>query len=45
MSAVSIASAPARTGKFRFGALWLAAPGLLFLAVPFVSALGQVTGA
>lgn len=44
MSAVSIASAPARTGKFRFGALWLAAPGLLFLAVFFLWPVAQLLG-
>ncbi|AMJ59452.1 ABC transporter permease subunit [Bosea sp. PAMC 26642] len=44
MSAVA-ASADARgTRAFRFGALWLAVPGLLFLAVFFVWPVAQLLG-
>lgn len=44
MSTVSIASAPARTGRLRLSALWLAAPGLLFLAVFFLWPVAQLLG-
>ncbi|RXT56032.1 ABC transporter permease [Bosea sp. Tri-44] len=43
MSAVSLSSAPVRL-KLRFGALWLAVPGLLFLAVFFVYPVAQLLG-
>ncbi|MCV9941114.1 ABC transporter permease subunit [Boseaceae bacterium BT-24-1] len=44
MSAVPLSSAPARARKLRFGALWLAVPGLLFLAVFFVYPVAQLLG-
>ena len=44
MSAVSISSAPARMGRLRLGALWLAVPGILFLAVFFVWPVAQLLG-
>ncbi|QEL22345.1 ABC transporter permease subunit [Bosea sp. F3-2] len=44
MSAVSISSAPARAGRLRLSALWLAVPGLLFLAVFFVWPVAQLLG-
>ncbi|WID98952.1 ABC transporter permease subunit [Bosea vestrisii] len=44
MSAVTLSSAPARPRKLRFGALWLAVPGLLFLAVFFVYPVAQLLG-
>ena len=44
MSTVSIASAPARPGRLHFGALWLAVPGLLFLAVFFLWPVAQLLG-
>lgn len=45
MSAVTTSSAgPARAGGFRFGALWLAVPGLLFLAVFFAWPVAQLLG-
>lgn len=44
MSSVSIAGTPARTGRLRLGALWLAVPGLLFLAVFFVWPVAQLLG-
>lgn len=43
MSAVPLSSAPVRL-KLRFGALWLAVPGLLFLAVFFVYPVAQLLG-
>lgn len=44
MSAVPLSSAPARQSKLRFGALWLAVPGLLFLAVFFLYPVAQLLG-
>ncbi|AZO79944.1 MULTISPECIES: ABC transporter permease subunit [unclassified Bosea (in: a-proteobacteria)] len=44
MSAVTLSSAPAHSRKLRFGALWLAVPGLLFLAVFFVYPVAQLLG-
>ena len=45
MSAVKIGSAPARAmSRLRPNALWLAAPGLLFLAVFFVWPVAQLLG-
>jgi putative spermidine/putrescine transport system permease protein len=44
MSAVTLSSAPVRPSKLRFGALWLAVPGLLFLAVFFVYPVAQLLG-
>ncbi|CAN7683577.1 ABC transporter permease subunit [Bosea sp. LjRoot237] len=44
MSAVTLSSAPARPSKLRFGPLWLAVPGLLFLAVFFVYPVAQLLG-
>lgn len=42
MSAVSIGRAPTRTGRLRPSALWLAVPGLVFLAVFFVWPVAQL---
>ncbi|MGX1787157.1 ABC transporter permease subunit [Bosea sp. NPDC055332] len=44
MSAVPLSGAPARSARLRFGALWLAVPGLLFLAVFFVYPVAQLLG-
>lgn len=44
MSAVSIGRAPTRTGRLRPSALWLAVPGLVFLAVFFVWPVAQLLG-
>ncbi|AOO85076.1 ABC transporter permease subunit [Bosea vaviloviae] len=45
MSAVATSRVTARrAGGFRFGALWLAVPGLLFLAVFFVWPVAQLLG-
>lgn len=44
MSAVSVTSAPARAGRLRLKALWLAVPGVLFLAVFFVWPVAQLLG-
>ncbi len=44
MSAVSVTSAPARAGRLRLNALWLAVPGVLFLAVFFVWPVAQLLG-
>lgn len=45
MSAVATSSAaPARAGGFRLSALWLAVPGLLFLAVFFAWPVAQLLG-
>jgi putative spermidine/putrescine transport system permease protein len=44
MSAVAAPSQARETRAFRFGALWLAVPGLLFLAVFFVWPVAQLLG-
>ena len=44
MSAVAAPSQARETRAFRFGALWLAVPGLLFLAVFFVWPVAQLMG-
>lgn len=44
MSTVSISGAPARTSSLRLSALWLAVPGVLFLAVFFVWPVAQLLG-
>ncbi|MGO4670010.1 ABC transporter permease subunit [Bosea sp. 2RAB26] len=44
MSAVTLSSAPARPARLRLSALWLAVPGLLFLAVFFVYPVAQLLG-
>ncbi|SDG93096.1 ABC transporter permease subunit [Bosea robiniae] len=44
MSAVAARAAPARRSGFRFGPLWLAVPGLLFLAVFFAWPVAQLLG-
>ena len=44
MSAVSIGRAPALAGRLRPNALWLAVPGLVFLAVFFVWPVAQLLG-
>ncbi|MET3892145.1 putative spermidine/putrescine transport system permease protein [Bosea sp. OAE506] len=44
MSAVAAPSEARETRAFRFGALWLAVPGLLFLAVFFVWPVAQLLG-
>jgi ABC-type spermidine/putrescine transport system permease subunit I len=44
MAATSAAAAPARSGGFRFGALWLAAPGIIFLLVFFAWPVAQLLG-
>lgn len=44
MSAATLSSAPVRPRKLRFGPLWLAVPGLLFLAVFFVYPVAQLLG-
>ena len=44
MSAVAAPSQARETRAFRFGALWLAVPGLLFLAIFFVWPVAQLLG-
>lgn len=44
MSTVAAPSEARETSAFRFGALWLAVPGLLFLAVFFVWPVAQLLG-
>lgn len=44
MSAVSMAAPAHRARRLRFGALWLAVPGLLFLGVFFVWPVAQLLG-
>jgi ABC-type spermidine/putrescine transport system permease subunit I len=44
MSALAASGAPARGRRFRLGPLWLAAPGLVFLAVFFAYPVAQLLG-
>lgn len=44
MSAVSLGTTPSTVRRLRFGALWLAVPGLLFLAVFFALPVAQLLG-
>ena len=44
MSAVAAGTAPARRSKLKFGPLWLAVPGLAFLAVFVAGPVAQLLG-
>jgi ABC-type spermidine/putrescine transport system permease subunit I len=44
MAATTDMAAPARAGGFRFGALWLAVPGTIFLLVFFAWPVAQLIG-
>jgi ABC-type spermidine/putrescine transport system permease subunit I len=44
MATITAVAAPARSGGFRFGALWLAVPGTIFLMVFFAWPVAQLIG-